>query len=313
MAGEIGHGRDVATKVTEDLRQLTEAFLLHKRVSGCSEHTLEIFELWLTRLRDIPSLDEVSFNKFVNDWKKKGLKQSTLERGVRALRVFFKWSASSGKLADPTRNLKIKIPKTLPTVPGDKEIQQLLKACPKDSLGVRNKALILVMADAGLRASEVLRLLVAHWNPADRSLFVRGKGGKDRTTFVGLPTSRTIKDYLATRQLRGPEDFLFVNEDGAPINRRHLIQILHRISKKAGLKDTRRIHPHALRHYAATSWLRAGVGLDQVRRLLGHESLATTLTYSSLVSVDLQQAHRRAATIERIMTFSHGKIELYQD
>jgi site-specific recombinase XerD len=55
-----------------------------------------------------------------------------------------------------------------------------------------------------------------------------------------------------------------------------------------------------LRHFAATSWLRHGMGLDEVRRLLGHESLTTTLRYSSLVGADLQAAHRRAGAIERL-------------
>ncbi len=54
---------------------------------------------------------------------------------------------------------------------------------------------------------------------------------------------------------------------------RHLVQILHRLSQKAKLPDPRRLHPHALRHFAVTSWLRGGAGLDEVRRLLGHESL----------------------------------------
>jgi site-specific recombinase XerD len=62
----------------------------------------------------------------------------------------------------------------------------------------------------------------------------------------------------------------------------------------------RRLHPHALRHFAATSWLRAGAGLDEVRRLLGHESLNTTLRYSSLVGRDLQEAHKKASAIERL-------------
>ncbi|NWG12510.1 MAG: tyrosine-type recombinase/integrase [Acidobacteria bacterium] len=60
------------------------------------------------------------------------------------------------------------------------------------------------------------------------------------------------------------------------------------------------MHPHAFRHFAATSWLRNGVGIDEVRRLLGHESLSTTLRYSALVASDLQQAHKKAAAIERM-------------
>jgi site-specific recombinase XerD len=65
-------------------------------------------------------------------------------------------------------------------------------------------------------------------------------------------------------------------------------------------RPDRRLHPHALRHFAATSWLRAGAGLDEVRRLLGHESLTTTLRYSSLVGADLQRAHKKAGAIERL-------------
>lgn len=62
----------------------------------------------------------------------------------------------------------------------------------------------------------------------------------------------------------------------------------------------RRLHPHALRHFAATSWLRGGAGLDEVRRLLGHESLSTTLRYSSLVGADLKRARKMAGAIERL-------------
>jgi site-specific recombinase XerD len=174
-------------------------------------------------------------------------------------------------------------------------------ACGDRLTGRRNRALILVMADAGLRASEVLRLLVEDWTPAQRSLFVRsGQGQKDRVVFVSPTTARALKEYLGTRRVLAPEDFLFLDSQSRPLKRRHLIQFLHRLSERAGLPAHRRLHPHVLRHFAATSWLRNGVGLDKVRRLLGHESLNTTLRYSPLVSADLQQAHRKAGAIERM-------------
>jgi site-specific recombinase XerD len=81
---------------------------------------------------------------------------------------------------------------------------------------------------------------------------------------------------------------------------RHLVTTLHRLSAKADLARHHRLHPHALRHFAATSWLRGGAGLDEVRRLLGHESLNMTLRYSNLVGADLQRAHKRAGAIERL-------------
>jgi site-specific recombinase XerD len=55
-----------------------------------------------------------------------------------------------------------------------------------------------------------------------------------------------------------------------------------------------------VRHSAATSWLRSGAGLDEVRRLLGHESLSTTLRYSNLVGADSQRAHKKTGAIKRL-------------
>ncbi len=178
---------------------------------------------------------------------------------------------------------------------------RVLAVCPDTLEGVRNRALILVLADSGLRANEVLHLLVEDWRRSDRGLFVRGgKGRKDRVSFIGASTTRALKAWLAWHPLLAPEAFLVTDRHGRPLKYRHLVQILHRLSRKAGLPDHRRLHPHALRHFAATSWLRGGAGLDEVRRLLGHESLNTTLRYSSLVGADLQRAHRRAGAIERL-------------
>jgi len=173
--------------------------------------------------------------------------------------------------------------------------------CPETLEGVRNRTLLLVLADRGLRANEVLRLLVEDWRPADRGVFVRaGKGRKDRVAFVGPTTVRALKAWLARHPAPSSEAFLSCDRTGRPLKYRHLVQVLHRLSAKAALPATRRLHPHALRHLAATSWLRSGAGLDEVRRLLGHESLTTTLRYGSLVGADLQRAHRWAGAIERL-------------
>ncbi len=192
-------------------------------------------------------------------------------------------------------------PKTLPSVPTEEELRSAIAACADTLEGIRNRTLIIALADSGLRAGEMLHVLVEDWRPADRGLFVRsGKGRKDRIAFVGATTTRAVKVWLARHPAPSLESFLFTDRRGRPLKPRHLIQILHGLSRKAGLPPSRRLHPHALRHFAATSWLRGGAGLDEVRRLLGHESLSTTLRYSSLVGTDLQRVHKRAGAIERL-------------
>jgi site-specific recombinase XerD len=125
---------------------------------------------------------------------------------------------------------------------------------------------------------------------------------KDRVAFASPTTAEAIRRHLAMRPGAGHSNPLFADAQDRPLTPRHLVQILHRLSARAGLPANRRLHPHTLRHFAASSWLRNGVGLDHVRRLFGHTSVAMTLRYSSLVAADLQRAHREAAAIERVVS-----------
>ncbi|MDQ7839853.1 MAG: tyrosine-type recombinase/integrase [bacterium] len=280
---------------------LVEAFLLTKRVGGCTAKTVQVYSWWLRRLTaEVPEVTALSVRTFFVGLQHRSA--STQHQGFRTLRTFFRWCVEVGMLAaTPLRGFTMRTPRTLPDVPTEDELRAVLAACPDTLEGVRNRTLLLTLADAGLRAGELLHLLVEDWRPADRGLFVRaGKGRKDRVTFIGPTTTRALKTWLARHPHPAPEAFLFADRQGRPLKTRHLLTISNRLSAKAGLPAHRRLHPHALRHFAATSWLRGGAGLDEVRRLMGHESLATTLRYSNLVGADLQRAHRQASAIERL-------------
>ena len=262
--------------------------------------TLQIYGWWLRRLQtEVPAVTPLAMRTFFVGLQHRSA--SHQHQAYRTLKTFFRWCVEARTLDEtPLRGFTMRTPKTLPDVPTEDELRAVLAACPETLEGVRTRAILLVLADSGLRAGEVLRLLVEDWRPSDRGLFVRaGKGRKDCVAFIGSTTTRALKTWLARHPAPRAEVFLFVDRRGQALKRRHLVQILHRLSRKAGLPDGHRLHPQALRHFAATSWLRGGAGLDEVRRLLGHESLSTTLWYSSLVGADLQRAHRQAGGIER--------------
>jgi len=165
----------------------------------------------------------------------------------------------------------MRTPKTLPDVPTEDELRTVLAVCPETLEGARNRTLLLVLADSGLRANEVLHLLVEDWRPADRGLFVRaGKGRKDRVAFVGPTTARALKAWLARHPAPSSEAFLFCDRAGRPLKYRHLVQVLHRLSTKAGLPANRRL----TRTPCATSPRRAGCGAAPVSTRYGG-SLAT--------------------------------------
>ncbi len=275
--------------------------MLTKRVAGCTEAMLSIYAWWLRRLiAEIPHVTSLAVRQFFAGLQDRS--PSLQHQAYRTLKTFFRWCVEARVLTEtPLCGFTMRVPRTLPEVPTGEELRAVLAACSDTLEGTRNRALLLVMADSGLRASEVLHMLIEDWRPTDRGVFVRGgKGRKDRISFIGSTTVRSLKAWLAHHPLPSPEQFLFVDRRGRPLKRRHLVQILDRLSAKAGLPARRRLHPHALRHFAATSWLRGGAGLDEGRRLLGHESLATTLRYSSLVGADLQRAHKRVSAIEHL-------------
>ncbi|MDR7418947.1 MAG: phage integrase N-terminal SAM-like domain-containing protein [Armatimonadota bacterium] len=85
----------------------------------------------------------------------------TVHQHYRCLKTFFTWCLDAGLLAEhPMRGLSMKAPKTLPTVPEDDDVRRLLLACPDTFEGRRNKALVALLADSGLRVSEALRLRI---------------------------------------------------------------------------------------------------------------------------------------------------------
>jgi len=301
-ASDDSAGSEPAEKANaHPLADAAEAFLLTKRVAGCTAATLRIYGWWLGRLQaETAEVTPLALRTFFVGLQHRSA--SHQHQAYRTLKTFFRWCVETGAIAEtPLRGFTMRTPKTLPDVPTEDELRAVLAACSETLEGTRNRTLLLVLADSGLRANEVLRLVVEDWRRGDRGLFVRaGKGRKDRVAFIGPTTMRALKAWLERHPAPASEAFLFCDLQGQPLKDRHLIQILHRLSAKAGLPPNRRLHPHALRHFAATSWLRGGAGLDEVRRLLGHESLTTTLRYSSLVGADLRRAHRRAGAIERL-------------
>jgi site-specific recombinase XerD len=106
-----------------------------------------------------------------------------------------------------------------------------------------------------------------------------------------------VRAWLGLRRAL-PEDFLFANQLGRPLSRNHAIMILHRLSVRAGLP--RKVSPHKLRHYAATSILKQTGDLERVRQVLRHESLAMALRYAHLVKADVSRKFRRASPLDNL-------------
>jgi site-specific recombinase XerD len=224
----------------------------------------------------------------------------SVHQHYRNLRTFFGWCVETGLLSkSPVDGLTVKVPKQLPRVPEDEAVRRLLLACPDTFEGRRNKALVALLADSGLRISEALRLRIEDVAFGTRTLSVRGgKGGKDGVGFFGAETAQVLRSWVGSRRDAMPEDFLFTDHQGRPLSRDYGTHLLHKISRRAGLP--RKVGPHALRHYAATAILKQTGDLELVRQVLRHESLAMALRYAHLAKPDVSRKFRRASPLDNL-------------
>ena len=156
--------------IAHPLADAVEAFLLTKRAGGCPAATMRIYGWWLRRLRaEVTEVTPVAMRTFFVGLQHRSA--SHQHQAYRTLKTFFRWCVETGVLAEtPLRGFTIRTPKTLPDVPTEDELRAVLTVCPETLEGVRNRTLLLVLADSGLRANEVLRLLDENWRPADRGL-----------------------------------------------------------------------------------------------------------------------------------------------
>ena len=165
-----------------------------------------------------------------------------------------------------------------------KELRRLIRACTADetAAGRRDGALIALLGGAGLRRAEAAALAVDAYDPTDQCVVVVGKGDKERRTYFVRNGAELVDAWLEVRGREPGPLLLPVNRLGeiahtpAGITPQALMLRVQRRAQQAGLG---RLTPHDLRRSYITALLDAGADPLSVKRLVGHESLQTTVRY----------------------------------
>jgi len=160
--------------------------------------------------------------------------------------------------------------------------------------GLRNKAILRVMLEAGLRSGELVALKPGHLDMLTCRLNVReGKGAKDRTLWI----SDSLRDLIGQWLERRPQsEWLFCTRDGDEILTRYLRTMVKRYAVKAGVSERERVTPHGLRHTFATDLLRETKNIRLVQKALGHSDVSTTMIYTHVFDEELEAALRARKT-----------------
>jgi len=157
------------------------------------------------------------------------------------------------------------------------EIRQLLSACTSQSIGLRNRALIMVLWRCGLRISELLALRACDITPESVRV-LHGKGDKARTVGVDSETAAVVAHWLDRRKALGltARQPLFCDLQGNSLHTNAVRELLKRLATKAGI--VKRVHPHGFRHTFAAHAAKQ-LPIHYVQQALGHSSLEVTSRY----------------------------------
>jgi site-specific recombinase XerD len=184
-------------------------------------------------------------------------------------------------LAIPTKRTDVRLVSHLTNT----ETQSILDAPdPATRHGVRDRAMLHVCFAAGLRVSELvgLRLDDLRLNPQP-TIFIRGKGRKERTLPLWKETTTALRTWMEVRK-EAPVPELFLNARGQPMTRAGFEYVLRKHVAKAakGCPSllNKKVSPHTLRHTCAMTILQATKDIRRVALWLGHSNIQTTEMYT---------------------------------
>ena len=257
------------------LREAIEGFLADLALSGRAKTTQELYRCLLTMMAR--SLGVVN----VKDTHRKDItrylaclserdSQSYVCLNTRVCKRFFSWLVERGEIkANPLEGITVHDPPWTPVPPFTPEERQRLLSAASSPL---ERAVILLLLDCGLRASELCNLRLADIDLNQNALRISGKGGKERHVALNPGPRTALLEYLISQsQMDGlvwPTDW----------NRKHLAYLLDKLGRRAGVA---RVHAHRFRHSFASSFLAQTGDALALKALLGHSSMTMVVRYTA--------------------------------
>lgn len=272
-----------------------------------SEHTqvaygndLRQWEQFLTgggEQLDVASVTASDIRAWLLQLSGSGDSARTLRRKVQAVRSFYKWLMRNGTVVvNPAASVELaRIPKRLPQLVREDSVDSLLdsKIDDADFEQVRNRLIVMMLYETGMRRAELIGLLDKNVDTAKGELKVHGKRDKDRIIPFGTELADWIEKYRSLREDKAlAGEHFFVRESGEPLYPMLVYRIVREALTEAGVTSKR--SPHVLRHTFATAMLNDGAALNSVKELLGHESLATTQIYTHVTFSELKNNYKLA-------------------
>ena len=249
-------------------------------------------------LKEIESIKISEFRSFLTYRRNSEISSNSIARNISALKSFFRFLIKNNKIKESSVfNLKSpKLKKSLPRpINVDLAIQVIKQAEEIEDekwIGLRNKAILILLYGCGLRISEALSLNYDDVQNEDHIL-IKGKGEKERIVPMMPYIKKGIENYLEAcpKEIISGEA-LFIGKRFSRLSPRIIQYALEKIRTALSLPET--ATPHALRHSFATHLLDSGGDLRTIQELLGHSSLSTTQKYTKVETSKLLDTYKKS-------------------
>jgi site-specific recombinase XerD len=259
-----------------------------RRLSDNTQKTyrdaLVIFAAWC-KVEYLQEITHINIRKFLVSLQDRGLSSHTQHKYARTIKTFLNFCVTEGVL-EVSPFAKVKMPKldqkVLKSFTPD-EIRRILKACRSE----RDKTIVLLLLDSGMRASESLNLNISDIDMQTGTVTIqRGKGAKGRTVYIGAKTRKQLLRYLLQRSKPAGQEPLFLSEStGKRLTLYGLLQAMTRIERRSGVEN---VTCHGFRRTFALEFLRGGGNIYVLARLMGHADIDVLRRYLAIAQDDLK-------------------------
>ena len=239
---------------------------------------------------DYKMVDPDTLNMFVMELRHSNTSGKSIKRYLSSIRVFFAFLMEIGEV-ETNSALLIKTPKVerelQKTIDFD-DLKKMMTINSSQYKELRSVLMIELLYSCALRVSELVGINLEDIDMNEGFVKVMGKGNKARFSPMGQTTIDVLKRYIKQRQTCN-SDALFINQKNTRISTRTVQNVVKKRALQVGVSIN--VHPHLLRHAAATHFLQSSHDLRTVQEFLGHKSIKSTQVYTHLDFLELSKVY----------------------
>lgn len=294
---------------TVDVRHWVRLYIHACRARNLSPGTIEFYEKKLDAfvrfctdkmVININQINADDIRAFLIFLEQRAHRPGGIHCYYRSVKTFFRWyenEVEPENWLNPINKVKAPIVPLEPLDPVSIEtIKAMMDTCNRGELtDARDKAVLLVLLDTGIRLGEFLALNTDDVDPITGMVLIRsGKGRKPRNVYLGDKSRRSLRKYVRQRTDFSPA--LWINRFGERLADTGLRMILRRRAAKAGVPVP---SPHDFRRAFALERWRAGIDILTLAKLMGHTSLQVLNRYLKQIGDDLEIAAKQSSPVDR--------------